>query len=188
MMSCRRIHCTLVALLVSVLLVAQSGVLTVQKSTVTFQSLAPLERIVAESNQAAGVLDIDKRTFAIRVHMRTFNGFNAPLQQEHFNENYVESVKNPFSMFEGRIIEACDLRVPGTYQVRAKGNFTVHGVPRERIIPCTITVTKDAVRVVSEFDVPLAEYGIRIPRVVQQKIAAVVGVKVDLYFKPEPHR
>lgn len=179
---------TAAAMLACGLLFAQGGVLTVQKSVVTFESLAPLERIFAESDQAAGVLDIDKRTFAIRIHMRTFNGFNAPLQQEHFNENYVESVKNPFSMFEGRIIEACDLRALGTYQVRAKGNFTIHGVSRERILPCTIIVTKDAVRVVSDLDVPLAEYGIRIPRVVQQKIAAVVHVKVDLYFKPEPRR
>lgn len=167
--------------------VAQSGVLSVQKSEVSFLSLAPLERIAAGSDQAAGVLDIEKRTFAIRVLMRSFNGFNSPLQQEHFNENYVESVKNPFASFEGRIIEACDLHVPGTYTVRAKGSFTVHGIPRERIIACIISVTKDGVRVNSDLDVSLAEYGIRIPRVVQQKIAAVVHVKVDLLFKRAAH-
>ncbi len=169
-------------LLLSTVMRAQSGVVSVKKSLVSFVSAAPLERIVAASTQAAGVIDPDKRTFLIRVPMRSFNGFNSPLQQEHFNENYVESGVDPHAIFEGRIIEACDLRKTGTYQVRAKGGLAVHGIMQERIIPCTIVVDKDGIRVRSEFDLPLVDHAIRIPRVVQQKIAAVVMVKVDLWF------
>ena len=114
--------------------------------------------------------------------MRAFEGFNNPLQQEHFNENYVESGIFPYALFQGRIIEACDLRKQATYRVRAKGQFTVHGVRRERIIPCDLVVGKDGVRVKSVFDLVLAEHDIRLPRVVQQKIAPMLQVKIDLLF------
>jgi hypothetical protein len=45
-------------------------------------------------------------------------------------------------------------------------------------------VAKDGIRVTSAFDVSLADHDIRVPRVVQQKLAAVVNVKVDLLFEP----
>jgi hypothetical protein len=115
-------------------------------------------------------------------------GFNSPLQQEHFHENYVESKVHPNALFEGRIIEAVDLSVPGTYNVRAKGRFTLHGSARERIIPCRIAVDAKGLAVTCGFDVPLADHGIRVPRVVQQKLAPVVRVNVELRMEPSTRK
>ena len=55
--------------------------------------------------------------------MRSFQGFNSPLQKEHFNENYVESDKFPDASFKGKVIEDVDLSKDGTYEVRAKANW-----------------------------------------------------------------
>ena len=49
-------------------------------------------------------------------------------------------------------------------------------------------MTEDGIRVTSAFDVALADHGIRIPRVVHQKVAAVAQVKVDALFKPSDRR
>lgn len=160
--------------------------MAVRKGEVSFVSDAPLERIAATNSAVTGMLDLKQRTFVVRIPMRVFSGFNSPLQQEHFHENYVESQEFPNALFEGRVIEACDLSKATTYEVRAKGRFTVHGVAQERIITCTLVVAADGIRVTSAFDVPLADHGIRIPRVVQQKLAAVARVKVDLLFAPAP--
>jgi YceI-like domain len=155
---------------------------SVRKSAVSFTSDAPLERIAATNNSVTGVLDLSERNFAVRIPMRAFEGFNGPLQREHFEENYAETHKYPNALFEGRIIEACDLGKQATYRVRAKGRFTLHGVSYDRIITCTIVVGKDGIRVTSMFDVNLADHDIRVPRVVQQKLAAIVQVKVDMLF------
>ncbi len=163
---------------------AQRDLYALKKSVVDFVSDAPMERITASNTSASGILDIKDREFVVRIPMRSFKGFNSPLQQEHFNENYVESNVHPNALFEGRIIETTDLSVPGTYSVRAKGRFTVHGIARERNIPCTIVSAPGGLRVTGQFDVPLSEHGINIPRVVQQKLAATVQVKVDLLFEP----
>jgi hypothetical protein len=157
---------------------------TVRKSSVSFTSDAPLERIVATNNSVTGVLDLTERNFAVRIPMRAFEGFNSPLQREHFEENYVESRKFTHALFEGRIIEACDLGKAATYRVRAKGRFVLHGVSHDRIITCTIVVGKEGIRVTSVFDVNLIDHDIRVPRVVQQKLNALVQVKVDLLFEP----
>jgi hypothetical protein len=157
--------------------------LHVQRSEVTFVSDAPLERITATNTTCTGLVDPEKRTFAVQVPIAEFEGFNSPLQREHFNENYLESRAWPTATFSGRIIEDIDLDGPGTYPVRAKGSLKIHGVGQERIVPCTVVVAPDGVRITAQFDVALADHDIRIPRIVQQKISSVIQVKVDLLFK-----
>jgi hypothetical protein len=154
------------------------------RSLVEFTSDAPLERISATNIRSTGLLDMAARSFAVQVPMVEFQGFNAPLQREHFNENYMASRVYPNATFAGRIIESVDLAVPGTYAVRAKGKLMLHGVEQERILPCKLVVTTDAVRVTANFDVALDEHAIRVPKVVQRKIAAVVAVTMDALFKP----
>ena len=175
-----------VSLCICVCAFAQRQLYAVKKSEVSFVSDAPMERIAAANRSASGIVDIKDRDFVVRIPMRSFTGFNSQLQLEHFQENYVESKTWPNALFEGRIIEAMDLTVEGTYDVRAKGRFTLHGVTRERLIPCQLVVARAGVRVIARFDVLLADHGIRIPRVVQQKLAATVQVKIDLLFEPAP--
>jgi hypothetical protein len=159
--------------------------LKIVRSEVTFVSDAPLERITAMNTSCSGLVDIDARSFAVRVPIREFEGFNSPLQREHFNENYLVSREWPNATFTGRIIETIDLLKDGTYAVRAKGALVVRGVAQERIIPCSIIVTDEGVRISSLFDIQLADHEVRIPRIVQQKIASTVQVKLDLLFKTE---
>lgn len=156
--------------------------------SVAFVSDAPMERIEASTQQATAVLDIAERSFAVQIPVGTFEGFNSPLQREHFMENYMQRDVYPSAVFKGRIIEAVDLDQPGTYRVRAKGELLVHGVPHERIIECVLVVKKDEVTVESTFEIDLAQHHIRIPRVVQQKVSPRVQVTVRIAFAPVPKR
>lgn len=158
------------------------GKLRMSKSSVRFVSDAPMERIEASTTQTDGILDVKERSFAIQVPIRTFEGFNSPLQREHFNENYLEVDLFPLATFTGRMIEAADLGKFATYKVRAKGNLTVHGVERERIIECLVVVNAEGIRVTTAFDIVLAEHDIRVPRVVQQKVSPRTQVSIDLLF------
>ena len=156
----------------------------VDRSEVSFVSNAPLERIEATNTASEGVLELDARAFAIKVPIKDFLGFNSPLQREHFNENYLVSRTFPYATFTGRIIETIDLTMVGTYTVRAKGQLTIHGVAMERIVPCKLVVATDGVRVTTDMDVLLTDHAIRVPRIVNQKIAPVVSVRIDVRFKP----
>ena len=63
---------------------------------VKFKSDAPLELITAASNQLRGAIDTEKRTFAFSIEMNTFEGFNSPLQREHFKLNCILKLEKRF--------------------------------------------------------------------------------------------
>ncbi len=152
---------------------------------VKFKSDAPLELISATSKQLRGAIDTGKRTFAFSIEMNTFQGFNSPLQREHFNENYLESPRYPKATFTGKIIEDVDLSQPGTYEVRAKGTLSIHGISRERIIKSQVRVDEDGIHIESYFTVLLEEHDISIPKIVYQKIAEEIEVWISATLNPQ---
>jgi len=159
------------------------NIFSTDNGNVSFRSDAPLELIDASSDKLRAVIDPDKRTFAFRVVIRTFKGFNGELQREHFNENYMEIDKFPEATFTGKIIEQVDLTKDGVYSVRAKGALRMHGVEQERIIKSLVTVKSGIIQVHSVFNVLLVDHDIKIPKVVHEKIASEIFVDVNADFK-----
>lgn len=151
---------------------------TVTEGTVHFVSDAPLERIEATSRSLRGLVETSGRTFAFSLDIVSFQGFNSPLQRIHFNENYMESGTYPVATFTGKLIEDVDLTRDGTHDVRVKGKLRIHGVEKERIIKASIHIAENTMEIESDFTILLEDHNIRIPRVVHQKIAQVVVVKV----------
>lgn len=147
---------------------------------VSFLSAAPLEKIKANSNKLYGVLDPTKRVFNFAIPISSFDGFNSPLQKEHFNENYLESQKIPKAYFKGKIIEEVDLLKEGTYNVRAKGLLNIHGIEKEYIIKSKVTSLGSKISIESSFTLHLQDFGIKIPKVVNQKIAEEIAVNINL--------
>lgn len=157
----------------------QTDVYTCNNGKILLLSDAPLEMIKAGSNKLQGIINTTTQQFAWSVDVKSLHGFNSPLQQEHFNENYLESEKFPKAEYTGKIIEKVDFQTDGVYNVRAKGQFTVHGVAQERIVKTRLDIKGGKIKVHSEFTVLLAEHNITIPRIVYQKIANEVNVAVD---------
>jgi hypothetical protein len=156
----------------------QPKIFVTNTGSIRFRSDAPLELINATSKELKGAVDTEKKSFAFRIRINSFEGFNSPLQKEHFNENYLESVKIPEALFSGKIIEDVDLTVPGKYTIRAKGILTIHGVARERIIKSEVEVKKGLMQIISSFTVLLSDHNIPIPRVVKEKLANEIKVEI----------
>ena len=158
----------------------------ITKGTIRFLSDAPLETIRGSSQELKGAIDPEKRTFVFSVSNRSIHGFNSPLQQQHFYDNYIEADKYPKSTFDGKIIEEIDFTKNGEYTVRAKGMLNIHGVSRERIIKSSLRIEGGKLFVTSRFTILLNEHEITIPRIVYQKIAEEVTVEVDAEFSLKP--
>ena len=153
----------------------QSQVYKTLKAKLSFVSEAPLEVIKASNHQVAGILDVRTQQFSFRANMKNFEGFNSPLQKEHFFENYMETDQYPESTFTGKIIEPLNMK--GRQVVRAKGILTVHGIANEILIEVTLEWTPKGVTFHSEFVVLLDDYNIHVPRIVSQKIAKEIKLK-----------
>lgn len=172
--------CMLLLALVYSAGVSAQPVYKVQKSTISFNSDAPNELIKASSKKLKGLVNTGKKQFAFKVDVVSFEGFNSPLQREHFNENYMESFKFPDIAFSGKIIEDVDISEDGKYTIRAKGELNIHGVGRDRIIYADVVTENGRLEVVSEFRVALADHDIKIPRVVNDKLATEVFINVKM--------
>jgi len=171
--------------LASLAVKGQDNIYKTSDGVINFKSDAPLEVITATSKKMEGVIDADALTFAFSLQVRTFEGFNNGLQQQHFYENYLETDKYPEATFYGKIIEHVNLKVPGTYTIRAKGQLTIHGHTKERIIKTVMVSTGNELRAKASFLVPLADHQIEVPRIVNQKIAQEISVNVQGIFQLE---
>ena len=166
----------------------QAGFLQAQKyltdsGKVSFTSDAPLELIEAESEVLKGILDVASKEFGFKLSVFSFEGFNSPQQQTHFYENYMEANKYQEATFQGKIIEAINLKKIGLY--RAKGQLEIHGIGREVIIDVWIRPEKDKLIFESHFNVFLSDYEIDLPRIVYQKIAERIDIHVVGALKQE---
>lgn len=163
--------------------IAFGQVFKTTKASAYFKSDAPLELIEAKSQKLQGAINLYKRTFAFTIPIRSFEGFNSPLQREHFNENYLESGQFPNATFTGKIIEKFDFTKDGKYTLRAKGKLTIHGITQERIIKSRLEIKKGKLYVNTNFTILLDEHQIRIPKIVHQKIAKEIMVYIDAVFE-----
>jgi len=173
-------------LLLPLFVCAQEGradLLSTTKGEVYFVSDAPLELIKASTSEIRGLIDPAKRTFAFIIPNSSFKGFNSPLQQEHFYENYIEAEKYPSSTFEGKIIEDVDFSTAGKHLIRAKGILIIHGIKQERVIKVDLEISDGKVIALSNFEIVLADHDITIPKMVYQKIAESIHVSVALEFE-----
>lgn len=176
---CIRFYSSVLFVLAANIVIAQQHIYLTETAKVSFTSDAPLELIKAGSDKLQGAVDIEKQTFIFILNNATFEGFNSPLQQEHFHENYMESDKYPRTTFSGKIIEPLNQQHGTEQMVRAKGILDLHGVKKERIIKVKILYKDNSLIVNSVFPVLLDDHHMRIPKVVSKKIAPEINVVIE---------
>ena len=172
-------------IITTTLLVALSTMTYAQKyltrtGKVTFFSTTPVENIEAFNNDVSSVLDAKSGEIAFIVPIKSFK-FEKALMQEHFNENYMESDRYPKADFKGKItdISSVNFSKDGTYNVKTTGKLTIHGVTKDVTIPGTVTVKGNSITANSKFMVKTADYGIKIPAMVANKIAEQIEETVN---------
>lgn len=165
---------TITFLLLSRLCIGQ--IYATNDGRVHFISNAPLEIIEATSDQMQGLVDVEKKIFAFKLYIKSFNGFNSPLQQVHFFENYMEANDFPIATFKGKILEPIQA---GKAMYRAKGMLEIHGQSVERIIEVALNIDDEKIAYTAVFMVPLTDHDIDLPQIVYQKIAENINVTVD---------
>lgn len=147
-----------------------------------FFSKTPLEDIKAENRQVNAVIDLAKKNIAFAALMKGFL-FPKALMQEHFNENYVESDKYPKASFVGTYTgDDVDPEKDGSYKVIVTGKLTLHGVTRIIEVPALMDVQGGKLLCKSNFQIRPADYNIKIPALVKDKIAQQVDVVVKVDY------
>ena len=150
---------------------------------IQFIASTPLETIDPVNNHVSCILDTENGKIVFQLKMISFK-FEKALMEEHFNEKYVESDKFPKSTFVGQIQNWVDFTWNGIEQdVVVKGKITIHGIEKEIIVKGVIETSKSTISLSSSFDIIILDFGIKIPRLVRDKISETVKVEVNLTLK-----
>ncbi len=173
------------ALLVSVFSGAFAQKYMTRTGKISFFSSTPIERIEAFNDEVASIFDGKSGDIIFQVPIKSFK-FEKQIMQEHFNEDYMESDKFPKSDFKGKIanVNEINLSKDGVYNTNAVGKLTMHGVTHDVTIPGTITVKGTEVTMSSKFKVKTKDYDIKIPALVDGKIAKEIEVTVNSVVNP----
>ncbi len=144
------------------------------------------EKIEAVNNEVASIVDAKTGAVIFQVPIKSFK-FERELMQEHFNENYMESDKFPKAEFRGTMknIAAINFSKEGTYETTVTGKLTIHGVTNEVAVPGSVVVTGKGVKLKAKFVIALADYKVKVPNLVADKVAknATISIESDLSQK-----
>ena len=136
--------------------------------------------VQARSNTVTAVLDASNGQVQARIPVNSFV-FRKALMQEHFNENYLESHRFPNANFKGSIQGWNDqmLQKSGPQKIRFVGTLEIHGVTRDINEAGLLEVNNGLVHLETEFKVIVAEYGIKVPALVRDKVAKEAEVHIQ---------
>ncbi len=154
------------------------------KTCVThFFSKTSMKDIEAKSNTAKPVLDAASGNFQMRIQNTSFK-FESSFMEEHFNENYMESEKFPYTTFKGKINEKIDYTKDGEYPATCTGSMEMHGTTQQITTNGTITVKGKEITIVSKFKVKPADYKIKVPSLYVKEIAEEIDVDITTVMEP----
>jgi hypothetical protein len=142
-------------------------------------SMPAFEEVAASNNTVSSILDMSTGDFVSLALVKAFK-FKAPLMEEHFNENYMESSKFPKSTFKGKIanFEAKKLSAkPLDFDL--EGDLTIHGVTKKIKTKINLALNNGKITAKSTFFIKPQDYSIKIPNLVKGKIADNAKVVIN---------
>lgn len=141
--------------------------------------------IDANHYQTGSFLNTRSGEIAFTLLMKSFQ-FSLPLAEEHFNENYAESEKFPKATFKGQILnfDPSKLIPDIDYKVVVKGDLTIHGITSGVTEQGTLRRSGNVIRGASKFTIRLETYNIKVPNIVEDRVAKEIPIDVDLKYEP----
>ena len=139
-----------------------------------------LEVVEATNNQVGAVVDLSSNSIAFQIQIRAFK-FKIALMEEHFNENYVESEKYPKATFKGTFTNL-PTDLSKQHELLVEGVMDFHGVQKDIEVNVSLQFIEGELVGTSNFVLLCSDFGIKIPKIVSDKLAneIQVTVKADL--------
>lgn len=146
-------------------------------------SMPAFEEIAGTNKTVSCILDQATGDFVALALIKSFK-FKAPLMEEHFNENYMESSKFPKATFKGKILnfDAKKLSSSKT-SYDMEGDLTIHGVTKKIKSKISLVLNGAKVAATTTILVKPQDYNIEIPSLVKGKIAENAKVAINFVLE-----
>ena len=102
--------------------------------------------------------------------------------QDHFNENYIESGKYPYSSYIGVINEKIDWTKDGVYDITSTGKLSMHGVTKEVTEKGKLSIRNGEITIANLFIIKFTDYGVEIPKLLIKDLSESVEVNINCMY------
>ncbi|WP_299536763.1 YceI family protein [Ulvibacterium sp.] len=137
------------------------------------------EEVKAANESVTAILSTETNQIASLALIKGFH-FKNSLMEEHFNENYIESDLYPKAKFIGNLVDLNVLQLnENVTEVPVQGVLEVRGERKEIYTVLKTQKIGDIISITGEFTVAPSDFAIEIPKIVRNKIAKEVLVKLD---------
>ncbi|MBX9808687.1 MAG: YceI family protein [Flavobacteriaceae bacterium] len=152
--------------------------MTTSSGVVNFEASVPLfEEVKATNKKASCDLNTKNGVFTSVIQMKEFR-FKLSLMEEHFNEKYLETNAYPQATFKGRI-EGFNLNIidSNSKEFNLKGELKIHGKTKKINTVVTIRKLENKLEIISNLNVNIKDFNIKIPKILSMKVAENVTIK-----------
>lgn len=158
--------------------ITKEGVIDINSETSLFT-------IEAKNQKVASILDASTGEVVASTLVRSFK-FREALVEEHFNENYMQSVSFPKAIFKGKItnLKSVDFLKNGTYEITLEGDLTMHGETRPLATTGKITVSNGKLNATTQFTVSLQNYKIKVEESYKDRIKDEIKLMINFDYSP----
>jgi hypothetical protein len=131
--------------------------------------------------QVAAIANVETGEVVFIVLIKAFE-FTLATADKHFNETYMESDEFPKATFKGKIqnLKEIDLSKQGEYSVMAEGMLTIHGQTQALTKEGKLIIKNGTIGLESDFQLSISDYKIEVPRSVENRVAKMVDVHIDM--------
>ena len=110
--------------------------------------------------------------------------FSLATAKEHFNESYMESDKYPKATFKGNLtnLEKITLEQEKKHNIQVQGDITIRGVTKIIEAPVELYFQDEFIIAKSEFKLSIDDFNIKVPKVVEHRVAKQIIVQVNMKY------
>ncbi|NNE36588.1 MAG: YceI family protein [Rhodothermales bacterium] len=154
-----------------------------ERGHVEFRSSVPLHSFSGRSDHLTGRISLADSTVDFYVDLTTLKTGNGKRDKDM--RKTLKTKEYPFAEFFGTLTTPFDSLDTEPQRALVRGIFKIHGIERELEVAGTLQLTGDELRLNAAWELSLADYEIKPPRLLIIKVADTQRVSIETELKRE---
>lgn len=147
-----------------------------------FTSSVPLHTFTGESDYLTGMIDFEENVVDFYLDLSTLKTGNGRRDRDMYRTLNVEEY--PFAEFTGSLESSFDENSTASQEVTVRGEFSVHGVTREKTVEGTLQRRDDGIVLEAEWVHSLSEHEIEPPGILFYRVRDEMDVRIEATLRP----
>ncbi len=147
-----------------------------------FTSSVPLHEFTGESDHLTGLIDFEVNLVDFYLDLETLKTGNGRRDRDMYRTLNVE--EHPFAEFTGSFDSSFDTTSREPQSVSVIGEFTIHGVTRERTFEGTLQKVDEGLQLEATWTLNITDYDIEPPGILFYRVDEEMEVRVNALLQP----